>query len=148
MDNHTVIGAYHNYLVNGLLLSDFQLGEISENRFFFEATTVDNKGGEPHPVISANLFDRSGRLLLRLDKSRVVSHRAASKLRRTKSGFSVRSSQGTTLISIRTSAFRNCYCTRFAGTLYDERGRPVASGDWETFRTRADVPVTQRPPEP
>lgn len=145
MDSTSIIGAYHNYMVNGLLMADFQLGKISEDRFFFQGITVENQGGKPQPVISANLFDRSGRLIVRLDKSRAVGHRDASKLRRTKSGFSVRSSHGRTLFSIRTSTFRNCYCTRFAGTLYDEQGTPVASGDWETFRTRADVPVIQPP---
>ena len=145
MDSRFVISAYHNYMVNGSLLAGFQLGEISGDKFFFQAFPIEPEDEKPQPLVSANLFDPSGGLILRLDKSRTVGPQGLSKLRRTKSGFFIRSSDGKTMLSIRTFAFKNCYCTHIAGILYDERGRPVASGDGETFRTRADIPVIQPP---
>jgi len=147
MDSRFVISAYHNYMVNGSLLAGFQLGEISKDTFFFQALPVEPDEGKPLPLVSATLFDPSGRLILRLDKSRPVNPQGPSKLRRTKSGFSIRSFDGKTMLSIRTFAFKNCYCTRMTGTLCDERGRTVASGDGHTFRTRVDVPIIQPPYE-
>jgi len=143
MDSRFVISAYHNYMVNGSLLAGFRLGEVREDRFFFEAFPIEPEDGRPQPLVSANLFDPSGGLVLRLDKSRTAGSHGLSKLRRTKSGFFIRSSEGKAMLSVRTFAFKNCYCTRIAGILYDEEGRPVASGDGETFRTRVDIPLIQ-----
>ena len=141
MDSRFIISAYHNYLVNGFLVAGFQLGEPREDRFLFQALPIEPQEGRPIPLISARLFTPLGQPLLQIDRGTAMKNPGPSMWRKTRSGFLIRTPAGKPLLSIRTVAFRNCYCTCFAGTLYDDRGDPVASGTWKTFTVRSDIPL-------
>ncbi len=133
MDSRFVISAYHNYLVNGSLVAGFRLGKPGKERFVFEAPPIEAGNGKPQPLISANLFDSAGCRLLQIDKGFVVQNPGRLKLRKTRLGHSIHAPDGSPLFSFETVAFRNTYYTRFAGTLFDDRGRLVASGAWRDF---------------
>jgi hypothetical protein len=141
MDSRFIISAYHNYLVNGFLVAGFQLGEPKGDRFFFQALPIEPQEGKPSALISATLFDRLGQPLLRIDRGTAARNPGPSLWRKTRSGLLVRTSEGQPLLSVQTVAFRNCYCTRFDGALYDDRGNPIASGTWKTFTVRSDIPL-------
>lgn len=143
MDSRSTISAYHNYLVNGSLIGGFQLGKVGKDTFFIWAPPIDPQNGEPTPPISGNLFDSRGRSALQIDRGLVQKNLGSLKLRKTRAGFSVRTGDGKPFFSFQTIAFRNSYYTRFAGTLFDERGKLIASGVWRDFTVRANVPSLQ-----
>ena len=143
MDDQFVISAYHNYMLNGLLVAGFQVGKPGKDRFFFHAPPIIPENGKPQLLISANLFDSLGQPILHIDNSLVVQNPGRSKFRKTKSGLSIRTPNGAPFFSFETIAFRNSYYTRFAGTLYDERGELIASGAWKDFVIHVNISTLQ-----
>jgi len=137
MDDQFVISAYHNYIVNGLPVAGFQIGKAGKDRFFFHAPPVEPGNGKPQPLITVNLFDSAGQPLLEIHDGLVVQNFGTLKSRKTKTGLSIRTPDGSPLFAFETIAFRNSYHTRFAGTLYDEQGKLVASGAWKDFAIHA-----------
>lgn len=139
MDNQFVISAYHNYMVNGSLVAGFQIGKPAKDRFFFYAPPIKPENDKPQPLISASLFDGKGQPLLHIDNRLVVQNPGRLKLRKTRAGLSIRTPHGNPFFAFETLAFRNSYYTRFAGTLYDERGRLITSGTWKDFVIHVNI---------
>jgi hypothetical protein len=139
MDSRFVISSYHNYMVNGLLVAGFQIGAPAKGRFFFRADPMEPEDGNPTPLISANLFDSLGEPFLRIADSLVMQNPGSSRFRKTKAGLSIRTPDGAPFFAFETIAFRNTYYTRFAGTLYDERGKPAASGVYKDFTIHVGI---------
>jgi len=139
MDNQFTVSAYHNYMVNGSLVVGFQIGRPGKARFFFHAPPIEFHNERPQPSITANLFDSRGLPLLHIQKGLVTENRGRLKLRKTKAGLSIRTPDGAPFFSVETIAFRNTFYTRFAGTLFDERGQPVASGTGKDFMVHTSM---------
>ena len=138
MDSQFPISPYHNYMVNGTLMSGFTIGSPDRGRFVFQAQPVMRESERPQPLIKACLFDSLGKPLLKMDRGRVTDNQGDSKVRKTKTGLSIRTADGESLFAIETIAFRNTYFTRFSGTLYDERGNLIAKGAGRDFTIHVD----------
>jgi hypothetical protein len=138
MDNRFVISAYHNYVLNGGLVAGFRLGKAQKDRFFFWAQPVEPESGKPRSFISANLFDSKGQPVLEMENGQIAQNPGRAKFKKTKRGFSIHPANGTPLFALETITLRNSYYTRFAGTLFDEQGRLIASGAGKTFMIRSD----------
>lgn len=139
MDSQLPISAYHNYMVNGLLVAGFRIGTPGKGRFFFDAPVIESEDGQPRPIVSANLFDSQGKPLLSIDHSLVGENPGACNLKKTKAGFAVQTRDGALFLCLNTIAYRNTYCTRFSANLYDERGGLIASGTGKDFVIHGNI---------
>ncbi|MBW1691901.1 MAG: hypothetical protein JRJ70_14365 [Deltaproteobacteria bacterium] len=116
------ISAHHNYLVNGMLVQGFVVGDQrSHNGFFLLGDIV--LPGETGPRISARLMDEEAHLLLEFDGNRIRENPERCNIETTLNGYRIVCPSGDALIEVRTEAFANGYLTLIKARLFDEHGR-------------------------
>ena len=114
----SLIGAYHNYLVNNMLSPGFFVGDPhSQDDFYFLADIMLPE--EVVPAISARLFDRQGLLLLELKRNSLAENQGHCTLETTPGGFRIVCPSDELLLEVKTQRFANGYLTRIKAQLYD-----------------------------
>jgi hypothetical protein len=125
------VGPYNNYLLAGNLCNAFAVGEVGAmDDFFLIASEPDDESN--YPLLTGNILDSEGNVLLRLVRNvLVVNPGACSKIVADLCSYEIRDSAGTPVLSVRTvfecppGKSEKMYVTTIKGTFYNKNQEVV-----------------------
>jgi hypothetical protein len=127
----SVISAYHNYRVNGMICSGFVLGDPDADQgFYFLADMVEPP--QTRPSISARLFDRSSAMTVEILANHIITNPGGIVQISTPSGYRLLGPAKKIILEVSTRRLTNSYGTSLKARLVDEHGKrrmePQAQG--------------------
>ena len=128
MSNSNMVSSFHNYLVEGKLRMELDVGAPEESsRFFISCHRV--RSGEPMPLISGRFFNRKGEFLLQMEKNDLLDNPNGFSVIETRGGWALMDTEMEAILSAEVREFGNSYLTIIRGNLFDSQGRVALKGD-------------------
>jgi hypothetical protein len=134
----STISAHHNYLINGMLMQGFVVGNPNSHEGFFLVADIVPPG-ETSPHISARLMDENAHALLELAPTRIVKNPGQCSHQVTADGFRIHRSSGEAVLEVRTRVFTNGYLTLMQARLFDEHGNLRVEPLGESIQVHGEV---------
>jgi hypothetical protein len=117
----SLISAYHNYRVNGMISNGFLLGDPFLDRAFYLLADV-MEPPKTRPEISARLFDSAGEMILEMAANRITSNPGHIAQSLTPYGYRLLGPDRKLILEVNTRRLTNAYITSIKARLFDERG--------------------------
>jgi hypothetical protein len=118
----SIISAYHNYRVNGMISSGFVIEDpISNQGFYFLADVMEPPNTRPN--ISARLFDEAGALLVELRANQIINNPGGITQSFMSYGYRLSGPDKKLIMDVNTRRLTNSYMTSLSARLVDEHGR-------------------------
>lgn len=117
----SLISAYHNYRVNGMISSGFLLGDPdADHGFYFLADVMEPP--QTKPDISARLFDATGEVLVEILANQITTNPGHITQNFTSYGYRLLRPDKKLILEVSTRRLTNAYVTSLKARLLDEHG--------------------------
>ena len=117
----SLISAYHNYRVIGMISSGFLLGNpVADHGFYFLADVMEPP--QTKPDISARLFDATGEVLVEIVANQITNNPGHIAQSFTPYGYRLMRPDKKLILEVNTRRLTNAYVTSLKGRLFDEQG--------------------------
>lgn len=115
------VSAYHNYLINGMLIPGMLIGGEKGGNGFYLLFDFVSPGGRM-PLVNATIYGPQKDILARIKENELIENPGACSLHFRKGDFALSGPDNKAILVAKTHEFTNGYLTTINARLYDENG--------------------------